>query len=489
MFLANTFKLAPVAFFLKSLGFNDGLFSHNILFFDLSCVILNLAYNLCAKVTARKEISYGNLHKSAKQRRKKMRKKLLSALLASTMVLSLTACGTTSTTSTTGTTEEVRLLNGKPEINDQLQALAAKYNEETGNTLVVETIGGDTNASDELKKMYQAHNMPDIFVIEANQAANWDGMLADLAGEDWTNKTGFELVDANMGTIGFPYTVEATALGYNADLLKAAGVDPASLTTPAAWQAACETLDSKKDELGITAVFGWCAEPTNLGWSSGTHVFGQYLDAGLKADDTTYIDLLNDGGKIDEARMKNFAEFIGMMNKYSDPALLIDGTYDNQVAGFKDGKYVFITQGNWCVTSPDDVSFECGFAPYAFEDGINTIIAGPPSYWVAYGEGNVDGAKAFFNWCAGDSAQNILVNDAGLVSPFDDCQYEAVNPFYKSMNSYITAGNYSGWHTMLKKDGLQNETCNVFADYAKGKLDADGFVSTIAKVIADYYAQ
>ena len=449
-----------------------------------------------------------------------MKKKLMSVLLAGSMVLSLAACGETAADTTTssdnaeaqtetqtetqsadttetaaatsevaGTQEAVRLLNGKPEINDQMQALAAKYLEETGNVLTVETIGGDTNASDELKKMYQADNMPDIFVIEANQAANWDGMLADLSGEEWTNKTGFELVDSTMGTIGFPYTVEATALGYNADILAKAGIDPSTLTSPDAWKAACETLDSKKDELGITAVFGWCAEPTNLGWSSGTHVFAQYLDAGLKADDTTYIDLLNDGGQIDEARMKNFAEFIGMMNQYSDPALLVDGTYDNQVAGFKEGKYVFITQGNWCVTSPDDVSFECGFAPYAFEDGINTIIAGPPSYWVAYSNGNVEGAKAFFNWCAGDSAQNILVNDAGLVSPFDDCQYEAVNPFYKSMNSYITAGNYSGWHTMLKKDGLQNETCNVFADYAKGKLDADGFVSTMAQVISAYYAQ
>jgi len=453
----------------------------------------------------------------------KMKKKLMSVLLAGTMVASLAACGesgstpaaTTSDNTTTEATTEtktdapadnaqadagsadaaggsydpVRLLNGKPEINDQLQALAAKYLEETGNTLTVETIGGDTNASDELKKMYQADNMPDIFVIEANQAETWDGMLADLAGEEWTTKTEFALNNASMGTIGFPYTVEATALGYNADLLKQAGVDPATLTSPAAWKEACETLDSKKDELGITAVFGWCAEPANLGWSSGTHVFGQYLDAGLKADDTTYIDLLNDGGKIDEARMKAFAEFIGMMNQYSDPALLVDGTYDNQVAGFKDGKYVFITQGNWCVTSPEDVSFECGFAPYAFEDGINTIIAGPPSYWVAYSEGNVDGAKAFFNWCAGDSAQKILVEDAGLVSPFSDCKYEAVNPFYKSMNSYITSGNFSGWHTMLKKDGLQNVTCQVFADYAKGSLDADKFVSTMAQVISSYYAQ
>ncbi|MCR5403291.1 MAG: extracellular solute-binding protein [Butyrivibrio sp.] len=452
-----------------------------------------------------------------------MKKKLMSVLLAGTMVASLAACGesgsapaaTTSDNTTTEATTEtktdapadnaqadagsaeaaggsfdpVRLLNGKPEINDQMQALAAKYLEETGNTLTVETIGGDTNASDELKKMYQADNMPDIFVIEANQAETWDGMLADLSGEEWTTKTEFALNNASMGTIGFPYTVEATALGYNADLLKQAGVDPATLTSPAAWKEACETLDSKKDELGITAVFGWCAEPANLGWSSGTHVFGQYLDAGLKADDTTYIDLLNDGGKIDEARMKAFAEFIGMMNQYSDPALLVDGTYDNQVAGFKDGKYVFITQGNWCVTSPEDVSFECGFAPYAFEDGINTIIAGPPSYWVAYSEGNVDGAKAFFNWCAGDSAQKILVEDAGLVSPFSDCKYEAVNPFYKSMNSYITSGNFSGWHTMLKKDGLQNVTCQVFADYAKGTLDADKFTSTMAQVISNYYAQ
>ena len=426
-----------------------------------------------------------------------MKKKLLSTLLVGAMAASLVACGQPNTDSANTNTADgtatadgssVRLLNGKPEIDAQLQDLAKLYNEETGNTLVVETIGGDTNAADELKKMYQADNMPDIFVIEANQADTWDGMLADLAGSAWTDKTEFELENDSMGTIGFPYTVEATALGYNADVLEAAGIDPSTLTSPAAYKEAFETLDSKKDELGIKAVLGWCAEPANLGWSSGTHVFGQYLDAGLKADDTTYIDLLNDGGQIDKDRMKHFAEFIGMMNKYSDPELLVDGTYDAQVAGFKAGDYAFITQGNWCVTSPDDVDFECGFAPYAFEDGIDTIIAGPPSYWVAYNDGNVDGAKEFFEWCAGDSAQDILVNDAGLVSPFDDCQYEAVNPFYKSMKSYIDAGKFSGWHTMLKKDGLQNVTCQVFADYAQGKLDADSFVSTIESVIKDYYA-
>ena len=387
--------------------------------------------------------------------------------------------------------EGIRLLNGKPEIHDQLTALAAKYQEETGNVVNIETIGGDTNASDELKKMYQADNMPDIFVIEANQAANWDGLLADLTGEAWTNDTDYELVDAKMGTIGFPYTVEATALAYNAEILEKAGVDPKTLTSPAAWQAAVELIDSKKDELGLTAVFGWCAEPANLGWSSGTHVFAQYLDAGLAQDDTTYIDLLNDGGKIDEARMNNFAAFVGMMNQYSDPALLVDGTYDNQVAGFAAGKYAFVTQGNWInggvISSPDYTGWAMGFAPYAFEDGIDTIIAGPPSYWTVYSEGNVDGAKAFLQWVSDDSAQDILVNQANLISPFSDCKYTAADPFAASIMEYMAAGKTSGWHTMLKKDGLQNKTCQVFAEYAKGTLDQAQFVSTMAQVISSYY--
>ena len=437
-----------------------------------------------------------------------MKKKILAAALATAMAASLMACGGGASSSSSapaegGTTaaadaaaasgEGIRLLNGKPEIDTQLKDLAAKYQEETGNVVTIETIGGDTNASDELKKMYQADNMPDIFVIEANQAANWDGLLADLSGEAWTNDTDYELVDEKMGTIGFPYTVEATALAYNAEILQKAGVDPATLTSPAAWQAAVETIDSKKDELGITAVFGWCAEPANLGWSSGTHVFAQYLDAGLAQDDTTYIDMLNDGGKIDEARMNDFAAFVGMMNQYSDPDLLVSGTYDNQVAGFAAGKYAFVTQGNWIngavTSSPDYTGWEMGFAPYAFEDGIDTIIAGPPSYWTVYSEGKVDDAKAFLQWVSEDSAQDILVNQANLISPFNDCKYTAADPFAESIMGYMAAGKTSGWHTMLKKDGLQNKTCQVFAEYAKGTLDQAQFVSTMAQVIASYYNQ
>ena len=191
--------------------------------------------------------------------------------------------------------------------------------------------------------------------------------------------------------------------------------------------------------------------------------------------------------------MTNFAAFIGMMNKYSDPDLLVDGTYDDQVAGFAAGKYAFVTQGNWIngavIGSPDYTGWKMGFAPYAFEDGIDTIIAGPPSFWTVYSEGKVDDAKAFLQWVSDDSAQDILVNQANLISPFNDCKYTAADPFAESIMGYMAAGKTSGWHTMLKKDGLQNKTCQVFAEYAKGTLDQAQFVSTMAQVIASYYNQ
>jgi raffinose/stachyose/melibiose transport system substrate-binding protein len=67
----------------------------------------------------------------------------------------------------------------------------------------------------------------------------------------------------------------------------------------------------------------------------------------LARDDTTYIDLLNNEKKVDDARFDNFARMIGLFNQYSDPAIATSGTYDEQLLGFASGKYAFITQGSW----------------------------------------------------------------------------------------------------------------------------------------------
>ena len=295
-------------------------------------------------------------------------------------------------------------------------------------------------------------------------------------------------------------TMKGLPLAYNKDILDKAGIDPSTLTGPDAIKEAFETIDSKKDELGLTAVVGYAAEPVNLYWSTGNHLFGTYLDEGLDRDDTTYIDMLNDGGKLDEGRFTDFANFVGLLNQYSDPALLVSGTYDQQILNFSSGKYAFVTQGSWIGATMvgDDAdaykeagNFEVGMIPYAFEDGQDTILTSSPSWWSVYKDGNVEAAEAFLQWLTTDEAQEVLVKEAGFVSPFKSCTIVGDDPFAQTITDYQKAEKTSAWHWSIPgfKEGIaQNYTGQVFADYASGSLDEAGFVKTMQQVLESAYA-
>lgn len=434
-------------------------------------------------------------------------KKPFAILLACVMVLSLAACGggggdgTSNSASPNGGASggnSIRLVNGKIEVDAQLKKLAEMYEKETGVHVEIESMGGGIDIQGTLKGYYQADNMPDIFVNGGDtDFGNWKGLLADMSGEAWASDTDAAYINED-GTVGFPYTVEAIGMAYNADILAKAGVDPATLTTPDAYANAFATLDSKKDELGLTAVVGYYTEPVNLYWSTGNHIFGNYLDSGLARDDSTYFDMLNDGGKLDEARFTKFAQFVELMQQYADQANMISGTYDQQILNFASGKYAFVTQGSWIgatMTSDDKDayeaagSFKVGMAPYAFDDGIDTILTNSPSWWAVYKNGNVDAAKAFLQWLTTDAAQEVLVMEAGFISPFKSCTFVANDPFAQTIIDYQNAGKTSAWHWLGDKEGLaQNYTGQVFNDFAQGKMDVAQFVQTMQQVISACYA-
>ena len=441
-------------------------------------------------------------------------KKLIAILLAAVLVLSMAACGAASGSAAEapagsaaeggsaaaapgGSSGSIRLVNGKIEIDAQLKKLAQMYEEKTGVHVEIESMGGGVDIQGTLKGYYQAGNMPDIFVNGSDaDFSNWTGLLADMSGEAWVSDTDAAYTNAD-GTVGFPYTTEAIGLAYNADVLEKAGVDPATLTSPAAYEEAFKKIDEQKDALGLTAVVGYYTEPVNLYWSTGNHVFGQYLDAGLARDDTTYIDMLSDGGKLDEARFTKFAEFIGLLQEYADKDMMISGTYDQEILNFASGKYAFVTQGSWigATMTNDDAdayagagNFKVGFAPYAFDDGIDTILTASPSWWSVYKDGNAEEAKAFLQWLTTDEAQEVLVMEAGFISPFKSCKYVANDPFAQTMSDYLAAGKTSNWHWQGMIEGIaQNYTGQVFNDYAQGKMDTAQFVQTMQQVCATAY--
>lgn len=424
---------------------------------------------------------------------------LIIILVFSTII---NGCGKASTEvleEETASVEKLTLLNIKSEVASQINDLAAKYEQETGikvEVLAVES-GADSQAT--LKGYYLSDQMPDIIACEASSFANWDGLLVDLSDQNWVTRTDAAYKDATYGTLGFPYTTEAIGLAYNANILSACGVDPASITNPDAMKAAFEAIDAKKDELGLKAVIGYCAEPENLGWSAGNHIFGAYIDSGLDRSDTTYIDLMNNGGQIDDARFADYAEMISLFNQYSDPDLLTAGTYGDQVLGFASGKYAFVTQGSWIGATlvGDDSSeyqaagsFPVGMVPYAFQDGMETILTSAPSWWAIPKEGQVDAAKDFLQWCSEDSAQKILVEEAGFISPFKDCKYVASDPFAQVISDYISAGKTSSWHWMDMPEGLgQKGLAFAFHKFASGEVDTAGFIQEIKSIAKDWYSK
>ena len=420
-----------------------------------------------------------------------MKKKVMALALAMAMAASLMACGGSSSSTTTDTassdsaeaTEEaaattassdgdIRLVNGKIEVDAALKAAAEAYKAETGVSVAIESMGGGVNIQDTLKGYYQADNMPDIFVCGSDaDFGNWTGKLADLSGESWAADTDAGYKDEEGKIVGFPYTTEAIGLAYHASILEKAGIDPKS---------SCEAKD--------------------LYWSTGSHSFANYLDAGLARDDTTYSDMLADGGKIDTTRFQHYAEMIALFNQYSDPSLLTSGTYDQQILGFASGKYAFVTQGSWigATMTSDDAeqyaaagNFQVGMIPYAFEEGIDTILTNSPSWWAVFENDNTQKAKDFLTWLAGDAGQKFLVEDAGFISPFKSCKYVASDPFAQTITDYTAAGKTSSWHWLKNKASMdQNVLGQLYLDYALGNIpDAATFTEVVSQQVANYYAQ
>ncbi len=425
-----------------------------------------------------------------------MKKKFIAALVTVSMLtMSMMAAMPAQAADTT-----IRLVNGKIEVDSQLKELAEMYEEETGVAVEIESLGGGVDIQATLKGYYQAGNMPDIFVCAGTaDYDNWTGLLVDMSDQAWVDDTDAEYVNED-GVVGFPYTIEAVGLTYNADILEAAGVDPDSITGPDSMREAFETIDAQKDDLGITAVIGYCAEVVNLYWSTGNHLFANYLDAGLDRDDTTYIDMLNDGGQIDTDRFTDFAEMVELFNEYSDPALLVSGTYDQQILNFTSGEYAFVTQGNWigATMTTDDAdayesagNFKVGMIPYAFEEGIDTILTNAPSWWAVYNGGdNIDAALDFLQWMTTDEAQQIQVEEAGFLSPFESCQYVSDDPFAETVTEWMAEGKTSNWHWINMKEGLaENYTGQVFGDFASGAIpDVDTFVTVFEQQCQAAYA-
>lgn len=405
-------------------------------------------------------------------------KKILSLVLALAMLLVSTAA-----------LADITIVQNKVEIDGAMQEYAKAYTAKTGVGVKVITGGGSSDYNTVLKAEMASGNEPDIFVIEGPTGYDlWKEKIADMTGADWTKYTAASYMDGDK-VVGFPVAVEGYGLAYNADLLKKAEIDPATLTTIDAYRAAFEKLDSMKAELGLDSVVSMAGGvAAGMTWVTGLHSFNVYLTVGLDRNDTSIIDQVLQG-KVDAERFHQYCEYVALLFQYSNKDILLNGTQDQQLAAFANQKAAFYHQGNWMDPSlvALNPSFEIAFAPHAFmKEATDGILVNAPSWYVVNKNGKMDEAIAYLNALATTpEGADYMVNKAAMVPAFTNVELKPATPLSKSVMEWNAAGKTYSWQQYKLPDGFGMGTLGpIYELLANGTVDLAGFEQLMIDAIA-----
>lgn len=432
-------------------------------------------------------------------------KKILSTILATTLLCGVLAgCGSSSTPSTGDTVDAtkkdgegkvVKVYQLKVEINDALQTLAKKYEEETGVKVEVTSVGGGGDYGASLKAEFQKGTEPDIFMIQgAGDYGVWKHKIDDLTSEPWVKNA----VEGTLNTVtvdnkvyGMPAATEGYGLIYNKEILDKAGIDPESIDTFDKLKAAFETLDSKKSELGIDNVVSYTTKET---WVTGNHTFNIPLAA--QADPTKFVQdyIAGKADMVNNQAFKDWMNLVELMCKYGGGKTLDTIDYSNQVGNFALGKTAFIQQGNWIASDLKnlDAKFDMGFVPLAINNDTKVsgaIPVGVPMYWVVNKDSAVNKeAKAFLDWMvSSDVGQESLVKDMNMIPAFKGFKVESDNALNKSITKFNNAGKTIQWAFTNLPDGFTMEEVGPIFSIFAGSDMGDAAKTAMLQSIQDLY--
>ncbi|MGA2975348.1 MAG: extracellular solute-binding protein [Spirochaetia bacterium] len=389
--------------------------------------------------------------------------------------------------STAAFAQGITLEQNKPEIDAVLKAYAATWSAANNIPMTVKSVGGTSgiDLGTQLKADFAAGDMPDIFVIEGIQAYNnWGNIILDLSGEKWVKDTSVPF-KVNGKVYGFPVSVEGWGLAYNADILKKAGVDPKTLNNYAAYKAAFAKIDAQKAALGLKSVVSMAAS-LDMAWVTGDHNFNSLLSNGLPYGDMSVTNALL-AGKVDAQRLSQYADWVELLFKYADKAVLTTGTYNDQVGAFASGQAAFIHQGNWIDPNMAQAkaTFNMAFAPHGsmakVTDGI--FVAAPSFYVINKNSKNVPAAKKFLNDLVyTDEGNKYMVVDAGMIPAYKNVKLSPSGQLSKSVQTWAAAGKIYSWNQYNFTNDFRAKTLGpIYNQFATGAITKAQFIDLMTK--------
>lgn len=404
-----------------------------------------------------------------------------------------------------GGAKTLSIFQNKPEIDAQLKAFAAIYDEEYGVTTNVTSCGGSScSLGTVLQAEFAAGDGPDIFVIDGlNGYLEYEEYILDVSSEAWASDTDVAFKVGGK-TYGFPVAIEGWGLAYNKDLINQYNALPGKtmtinvnlLTNRTYYAQVFSALNAAKGDLGIDSVVAMAGGNLDMKWVTAHHNFNTLLSGGEAYGDMTITNQLL-AGNVPAARLAEYATWVELLFQYADPTVLMTGGYDQQVGQFVQQKAVFIHQGNWIEPNlkAANATFERAYAPHgAFEANTDGIFVAAPSWYVINKNSkNIQAAKDFLNFLASsEEGHNYMVNEIGAIPAFKSVTLEPTAPLSVSVMNWSKAGKIYSWNqyafTGEFRDGVLGP---IYANFAKtlamqngasnipGAIDKATFISSM----------
>lgn len=342
-----------------------------------------------------------------------------------------------------GNNAAVRFLNFKPEIATAYEEIAAKYKEETGKTVIVETAANNTYEQTLSAKMATSE-APTIFQVNGPRGyANWRDYCADLTNTDLyahlTDKSMALTVDGKA--YGIPYAVEGYGIIYNDEIMekyfdmsdKAVSFDDTDdIKSFADLKAVVEDMQSKKDALGIKGVFASTSLKPGDDWRWQTHlanvpIYYEFRNNG--------VDLTGDGTKeISFQYGQNFKNIFDLYinNSTVDRKVLGSKITDESMAEFALGECAMVQNGNWAWSQINGISGNVVTADNIKYLPIYTGMDGEENQGLCIGTENFfcinsqadetlqkDAADFLFWLNSSESGKGYVTGSLGFIAPFD----------------------------------------------------------------------
>lgn len=377
----------------------------------------------------------------------------------------------------------ITIFNSKMEIQSQFEEMAEKYAEDNG--INIEVYYTNDTVSAHLATKYSSGDPYTLAMVDAKDIYSLAKDHAiDMSDQEWVKNTNYAIgIDDQIN--GFPMSVEARGLIYNADAIEA-------ITGETFNPEDYKTLDSFK-ELIEQLKEGGMETPTGImkeDWSLGGHFLSQVSEE--QPDVEEFITKLHEGEAdlINNEKFNSLMDFFDVMkeNNYAkDSAIAAEREVTEMMLA--EGEIAFMYGGNWdwSVINAYDYTENMGMMPIPqnTDDGTNEkLVGGGSKYFMIDSSDTItdeqrQAALDFLEWLAdSEEGQKFITEDCALVPAFTNNENEVADPLGKSVKKYADEGAMIDNYNYMPDDHIS--LCGaIFQKYLAGQMDRAEFATEI----------